>query len=130
MMASAGRRPGSNPRIPTRKEDDAMVEAGKPAPAFTLFDQQGKPVILSKLKGSPVILYFYPKDDTPGCTKEACGFRDSNEQFRAAGAHVIGISPDDVQKHQKFIEKYSLSFPLLSDTDHKVCEMFDVWKEK
>jgi peroxiredoxin Q/BCP len=107
-----------------------MVEAGKPAPDFTLLDQQGKKVTLSELKGSPVILYFYPKDDTPGCTKEACGFRDEFAYYEKAGAKVIGVSPDDVASHAKFTKKYELPFTLLADSDNKVCEAFGVWKEK
>jgi thioredoxin-dependent peroxiredoxin len=107
-----------------------MVEAGKPAPDFSLLDQQGKKVTLSKLKGSPVILYFYPKDDTPGCTKEACGFRDAFADYEKAGAKVIGVSPDNVASHAKFAKKYELPFTLLADSENKVCEAFGVWKEK
>ncbi len=107
-----------------------MAEAGKPAPDFTLLDQQGKQVTLSKLKGSPVVLYFYPKDDTPGCTKEACAFRDAFAEYEKAGAKVIGVSPDDVSSHQKFIKKYELPFTLLADTEKQVCQAFGVWKEK
>jgi peroxiredoxin Q/BCP len=107
-----------------------MVEAGKPAPDFTLLDQQGKKVTLSKLKGSPVILYFYSKDDTPGCTKQACGFRDAFADYEKAGAKVIGVSPDDVASHAKFTKKYDLPFTLLADSGNKVCEAFGVWKEK
>ena len=107
-----------------------MVEAGKPAPDFTLLDQQGKKVTLSKLKGSPVILYFYPKDDTPGCTKQACAFRDAFADYEKAGARLIGVSPDDVASHGKFIKKHELPFTLLADTEKKVCAAFGVWKEK
>ena len=107
-----------------------MVEAGKPAPDFTLLDHQGKKVTLSKLKGSPVILYFYPRDDTPGCTKEACGFRDAFADYEKAGAKVIGVSPDNVASHAKFTKKYELPFTLLADSENKVCEAFGVWKEK
>ena len=107
-----------------------MVEAGKPAPDFTLLDQQGKKVTLSKLKGSPLILYFYPKDDTPGCTKQACAFRDAFADYEKAGARLIGVSPDDVASHGKFIKKHGLPFTLLADTEKKVCEAFGVWKEK
>ncbi len=107
-----------------------MVENGKPAPDFTLVDQQGNSVTLSKLKGSPIVLYFYPKDDTPGCTKEACAFRDAISDYQAAGAKILGVSPDAVASHARFVKKYELPFPLLADTDHSVCELFGVWKEK
>jgi thioredoxin-dependent peroxiredoxin len=107
-----------------------MVEQGKPAPDFTLADQQGKKVTLSKLKGSPVVLYFYPKDDTPGCTKEACDFRDSFADYKKAGAVILGVSPDDSDSHAKFTKKFDLPFPLLADDEKKVCEAYGVWKEK
>jgi thioredoxin-dependent peroxiredoxin len=107
-----------------------MVETGKPAPDFTLVDQLGNKVILSKLKGSPVVLYFYPKDDTSGCTKEACAFRDAIADYQVAGAKILGVSPDAVASHARFVKKYELPFPLLADTDHAVCELFGVWKEK
>jgi thioredoxin-dependent peroxiredoxin len=107
-----------------------MVETGKHAPDFTLVDQHGNKVTLSNLKGSPVVLYFYPKDDTPGCTKEACAFRDEFADYKAAGAKILGVSPDPVGSHAKFVKKYELPFPLLADTDHSVCELFGVWKEK
>jgi peroxiredoxin Q/BCP len=107
-----------------------MVETGKPAPDFTLPDQQGKKVTLSKLKGSPVVLYFYPKDDTSGCTKEACGFRDSFGEYEKAGAKILGVSPDGVETHGKFIKKHGLPFTLLADTETKVSQAYGVWKEK
>jgi thioredoxin-dependent peroxiredoxin len=107
-----------------------MVETGKHAPDFTLVDQHGNKVTLSNLKGSPVVLYFYPKDDTPGCTKEACAFRDEFADYKAAGAKILGVSPDPVGSHSKFVKKYELPFLLLADTDHSVCELFGVWKEK
>jgi peroxiredoxin Q/BCP len=107
-----------------------MIEAGQPAPDFTLADQDGKKVTLSKLKGSPVVLYFYPKDDTPGCTKEACGFRDSFADYNRAGAKIIGVSPDSSDSHGKFARKFELPFTLLADPDHKVCEAYRVWKER
>ena len=107
-----------------------MVKTGKPAPDFTLVDQQGNKVSLSMFKGSPIVLYFYPKDDTPGCTKEACAFRDAIADYQAAGAKVLGVSPDAVDSHAQFVKKYELPFPLLADTDHSVCELFGVWKEK
>jgi peroxiredoxin Q/BCP len=107
-----------------------MIEEGKPAPDFTLSDQDGQSITLSALKGSPIVLYFYPKDDTPGCTTEACAFRDAEADYQAAGAKVLGVSPDDVKSHAKFAKKHSLMFPLLADTETKVCELYDVWKEK
>ena len=116
--------------LPTRKENDTMVEAGKPAPDFTLSDQHGKKVTLSKLKGSPVVLYFYPKDDTPGCTKEACGFRDDYTGYEKAGAIILGVSPDGTESHAKFAKKFKLPFRLLADPGNKTCEAYGVWKEK
>jgi peroxiredoxin Q/BCP len=107
-----------------------MIEAGKRAPDFILMDQNGKSVKLSKLKGSPVVLYFYPRDDTPGCTKEACGFRDAISAQKSGGAVVLGVSPDTVVAHARFAKKFELPFTLLADPDHKVCESYGVWKEK
>jgi peroxiredoxin Q/BCP len=107
-----------------------MIEAGTPAPDFTLTDQNGNKVTLSNLKGSPVVLYFYPKDDTPGCTKEACGFRDAIADYKRAGAVILGVSPDSTDSHAKFAKKFDLPFPLLADVDHKICEVYGVWKEK
>jgi peroxiredoxin Q/BCP len=107
-----------------------MVVEGQIAPDFTLADQHGKKVTLSKLKGSPVVIYFYPKDDTPGCTKEACDFRDSFASYKQAGATILGISPDSAESHAKFSKKFDLPFTLLADDDKKVCEAYGVWKEK
>lgn len=107
-----------------------MIEVGKPAPAFSLLDQAGKTVTLAGCKGSPVVLYFYPKDDTPGCTKEACAFRDAFAEYTQRGARILGVSPDDPASHAKFARKYELPFTLLADPDHKVCEAYGVWKEK
>jgi thioredoxin-dependent peroxiredoxin len=107
-----------------------MVEVGKPAPTFSALDQQGKKVTLASLKGSPVVLYFYPKDDTSGCTKEACAFRDAFAEYEQAGARIIGVSPDSVESHVKFIGKHSLPFTLLADTEKKLAEAYGVWKEK
>jgi peroxiredoxin Q/BCP len=107
-----------------------MTEVGKKAPDFTLNDQDGNPVSLKKLKGKKVILYFYPKDDTPGCTKEACGFRDQKADFDKANTVILGVSPDDEKSHQKFIGKYELPFQLLADPEHEACEAYGVWKEK
>jgi peroxiredoxin Q/BCP len=107
-----------------------MIEAGQPAPDFTLSDQHGETVTLSRFKGEPVVLYFYPKDDTPGCTTEACAFRDARAAYEEAGARVLGVSPDDVASHRKFAEKYELPFTLLADPDRAVCEAYGVWQEK
>ena len=107
-----------------------MVEEGKSAPDFELKSDAGETVRLSDLRGKPVVLYFYPKDDTPGCTTQACGIRDAWGEFERAGAVVVGVSPDDEQSHSKFKEKYGLQFPLLADTDHSVSEEYGVWQEK
>ena len=106
------------------------IEEGKAAPAFTLADDKGKKVSLKDFKGKDVIVYFYPKDDTPGCTKEACGFRDSWQKLKKQGVVVVGISADGAESHQKFIKKYKLPFPLLSDQDHKVMEKYGAFGEK
>ena len=98
-----------------------------PAPEFELSDATGKMHKLSDYRGKPVVLYFYPKDDTPGCTTEACGFRDDYGLFQAAGVVVLGVSPDAPKSHAKFAEKYQLPFTLLSDPDHAVCEKYEVW---
>lgn len=102
----------------------------KRAPDFSLPNQNGDMVRLSDFKGKHVVLYFYPKDMTPGCTTQACDFRDSHEQFADLDAVIIGISPDPVERHQKFIEKYDLPFILLADVDHQVAEAYGVWKLK
>ena len=107
-----------------------MLETSQPAPDFTLPDQDGNPVRLADLKGQPVVLYFYPKADTPGCTTQACGVRDHLPDYEAAGATVLGISPDPVKKVKKFHDKQGLNFTLLGDEDHAVCEQYGVWVEK
>lgn len=107
-----------------------MLKEGMVAPDFTLQDDQGEQVTLSQFRGKKVVLYFYPKDDTPGCTTEACSFRDGHSRILAKGAVVLGISPDSVQSHQGFKLKYALPFHLLSDPEHKVAEMYGVWGEK
>jgi thioredoxin-dependent peroxiredoxin len=107
-----------------------MIEVGQAAPGFSLTDQAGNTVTLEGCKGIPFILYFYPKDDTPGCTKEACAFRDAFAEYRKRKARILGVSPDDGGSHARFAQKFELPFPLLSDPDHKVCEVFGVWKEK
>jgi peroxiredoxin Q/BCP len=107
-----------------------MVREGEAAPDFTLESDAGEQVTLSDLRGRPVVLYFYPKDDTPGCTTQACGIRDSYADFEHADAVVLGISPDKAAKHVKFKEKYGLPFTLLADPDHEVAERYGVWGEK
>ena len=107
-----------------------MVQEGKPAPEFELTSDSGESVKLSDLRGKPVVLYFYPKDDTPGCTAQACGIRDAWGEFERAGAVVLGVSPDDEQSHVKFKAKYDLPFTLLADTDHKTADEYGVWGEK
>jgi peroxiredoxin Q/BCP len=106
------------------------VEEGETAPDFTLPADDGRQVKLSDLRAKPVVLYFYPKDDTPGCTKEACAFRDRTQDLKAQGAVVLGVSPDDVESHGQFRDKYSLNFPLLADADHQVAERYGAWREK
>jgi len=107
-----------------------VIEEGKPAPDFELQSDTGEIVKLSDLKGRPVVLYFYPKDDTPGCTVEACEFRDSYDVFREHGAEIIKVSPDDVASHGKFKSKYELPFTLLADPEHEVAEKYGVWAER
>lgn len=106
------------------------IEPGSKAPAFTLPADDGAKVRLADQVGSAVVLYFYPKDDTPGCTKEACAFRDQQAPLKKLGAKVFGVSPDDVASHVKFRDKYKLNFPLLADVDHKVAEKYGAWREK
>ena len=107
-----------------------MIEIGQQAPDFTLPDQDGNPVALSEFRGSPVVLYFYPKADTPGCTTQARGVRDRRADYEAAGAIVLGVSPDPVKAVKRFADKQSLDFRLLADEDHAVCELYGVWAEK
>ena len=107
-----------------------MIEEGKAAPDFELQTDAGETVKLSDFHGRPVVLYFYPKDDTPGCTTEACEFRDAYDVFRDRGAEVLGVSPDDVTSHVKFKTKYELPFTLLADPDHEVAEKYGVWGER
>ena len=104
-----------------------MVEEGKPAPDFELTSDGGERIRLSALRGKPVVLYFYPKDDTPGCTKQACGIRDAWGDFEATGAVVLGVSPDDEDSHVEFKSKFSLPFTLLADPGHKVADEYGVW---
>jgi peroxiredoxin Q/BCP len=107
-----------------------VIEEGKPAPDFELPTDGGETIKLSELRGKPVVLYFYPKDDTPGCTTQACGIRDAYGEFEKAGAVVLGVSPDSEKSHGKFKDKYELPFTLLADTDHSVAEQYGVWGEK
>ena len=107
-----------------------MIAQGEVAPDFTLPDQDGNPVTLSELRGRPVVLYFYPKADTPGCTTQACGVRDHLPDYESAGAAVLGVSPDPVKRVKKFHEGQGLNFTLLADEDHAVCEAYGVWAQK
>jgi thioredoxin-dependent peroxiredoxin len=107
-----------------------VIEEGKPAPDFELSSDSGDTVKLSDFRGRPVVLYFYPKDDTPGCTTEACEFRDAYDVYRERGAEVIGVSPDSVASHEKFKSKHQLPFTLLADPDHEVAEKYGVWGER
>ncbi|HEY1318016.1 MAG TPA: thioredoxin-dependent thiol peroxidase [Gaiella sp.] len=106
------------------------IEEGTPAPDFALTSDTGDAIALSSLRGKPVVLYFYPKDDTPGCTTQACGIRDAWGAFEDAGAVVLGVSPDDKASHARFRQKYDLPFTLLADTDHEVADAYGVWGEK
>jgi thioredoxin-dependent peroxiredoxin len=106
------------------------IEAGQTAPDFTLAADDGGKIKLSKLKGKPVVLYFYPKDDTPGCTKEACAFRDRKPELKKLGATVLGVSADTVDSHGEFRDKFKLNFPLLADVGHEVAEKYGAWREK
>lgn len=108
----------------------ATLTEGAKAPAFSLPDQDGKKVSLSSFRGKPVVLYFYPKDDTPGCTTEACAFRDAKQALAREGAVVLGVSKDDRKSHRKFTDKFELNFPLLSDEDHHVAEAYGAWGER
>ncbi len=106
------------------------INAGISAPDFTLPDEAANTRKLSDYRGQPVVLYFYPKDDTPGCTTEACNFRDDYSQYQQAGVVILGVSPDSPKKHLKFKEKFALPFTLLADEDHQVCELYGVWGPK
>jgi peroxiredoxin Q/BCP len=107
-----------------------VIEEGKPAPDFELQSESGESVTLSSLRGKPVVLYFYPKDNTSGCTTQACGIRDAWSEFEKAGAVVLGVSPDSVASHQKFKGAFELPFTLLADPEHTVSELYGVWQEK
>jgi peroxiredoxin Q/BCP len=107
-----------------------VLNEGEIAPDFELEDQDGEPVRLSSLRGAPVVLYFYPKADTPGCTTQACGIRDRSGEYEASGARVLGVSPDAPPKLRRFADKYDLPFTLLADTEHEVADSYGVWVEK
>ena len=113
-----------------KKPLELKLKEGDKAPEFSAPSNRGETVSLQDLHGKPVVLYFYPKDDTPGCTKEACGFRDAYDNFEKAGAVVLGVSPDSVKSHQKFIDKFRLPFTLLSDVEKKIVNNYGVWGEK
>jgi len=106
------------------------ISVGIPAPDFNLLDDTNTPRQLSDFRGQPVILYFYPADDTPGCTKEACNFRDDYSAYQNTGVTILGVSPDSVKSHVKFKNKFQLPFPLLADEDHKICNLYEVWGPK
>lgn len=106
------------------------ISAGIPAPEFEMLDDTGASRKLSDFRGKNVVLYFYPKDDTPGCTKEACNFRDDYSAYEKAGVVILGVSPDSVESHVKFKKKFQLQFPLLADDEHKVCDAYGVWGPK
>ncbi len=106
------------------------IKKGLPAPDFSLKDDEGRTRVLSEFKGTQVVLYFYPKDDTPGCTTEACNFRDDYSAYVDAGITILGVSPDSLKSHKEFREKFNLPFSLLADEDHKVAEAFGVWGKK
>jgi thioredoxin-dependent peroxiredoxin len=117
--------------MPTHPIQEApVVEEGAPAPDFELKSDAGETVTLSALRGKPVVLYFYPRDDTPGCTTEACEFRDAYDRFRDQGVEILGVSPDTEASHRKFKTKYELPFTLLADPSHEAAEAYGVWKEK
>jgi peroxiredoxin Q/BCP len=117
------------PGTPKKTESEALV-AGDKAPAFSLNDDAGNKVSLKDFSGKFLVVYFYPKDSTPGCTQESCDFRDNLNRLKAAGAAVVGVSADSVDSHRRFKEKQGLNFPLLSDPDHKALEAYGVWQEK
>ena len=106
------------------------IKAGKKVPNFKIPIEDGRNISLKDFAGKNLVIFFYPKDDTPGCTKEACGFRDENKKFNKKNTFIIGISKDSLKGHQKFIDKYDLNFTLASDEESNICEKFDVWKEK
>lgn len=106
------------------------IHAGQPAPDFTLPDETGRSHTLSEYRGKPVVLFFYPEDDTPGCTTEVCNFRDDYSAYEQYDVQLLGVSPDDEESHEAFKSKFNLPFPLLADVGHKVCDLYEVWGEK
>jgi thioredoxin-dependent peroxiredoxin len=118
------------PGKPVPPASTVQLKVGQKAPAFSLPNQDGNIVSLSDFKGKKVVLYFYPKDDTPGCTKESCAFRDGIDEIRGSGAEVLGVSGDSVESHKKFVKKFNLNFPLISDENKKMLHAYGVWKEK
>jgi len=112
------------------KEDPMPIKSGIPAPEFSLPDENGTVRKLADFRGQPVVLYFYPRDNTPGCTTEACNFRDDYSAYTQAGVVILGVSPDDPKSHTRFKDKYSLPFPLLADLGHRVCDQYGVWGPK
>jgi peroxiredoxin Q/BCP len=114
-------------RLEKAMEEIMQLSTGVEAPDFTLVDENGVPHKLSDYRGKPVVLYFYPKDDTPGCTKEACSFRDDYDVYEKSGVVILGVSPDSPKMHTKFKEKYNLPFTLLSDEGHQVCDLYGAW---
>lgn len=120
--------PGVTPALQTSEVN--MLKIGDKAPDFSLDSDEGRKISLKDLQGKKVVLYFYPKDDTPGCTKEACSFTENFDRIKKSGAVVLGVSADSVESHKKFKTKYGLNFPLLSDPEREVIKKYDVWKEK
>lgn len=117
-------------KVVRKKNTNMELQAGDKAPAFSAKDENGNAISLANYAGKKLVLYFYPKDDTPGCTAQACNLRDNMSELQAKGYQLLGVSVDDEKSHQKFIKKFSLNFPLLADTDHSVVEAYGVWKEK
>lgn len=128
--ATPGTSKSKKTKVAAAAEPTAQLKAGQKAPAFSLPNQDGNVVSLSQFKGKKVVLYFYPKDDTPGCTKESCAFRDGMDEIRESGAVVLGVSGDSVDSHKKFAKKFNLNFPLLSDERKTVLQAYGAWKEK
>ncbi len=127
---AAAMKPPPAKAAPAKATPSTSLAEGSKAPAFSLPDETGKAVTSASLAGKPYVVYFYPKDDTPGCTKEACDFRDNLKAFNSAKVRVLGVSPDDVKRHAKFKEKYQLNFSLLADTEKSLIEAYGVWVKK
>lgn len=130
MAKSKNSPKSSKPKVPSPPASTAFIDVGAAAPDFSQPDQSGKTHSLKDYRGKWVVLYFYPKDDTPGCTTEACQFRDGQARFNQAGAAVLGVSPDDEKSHRKFADKFKLDFPLLADPDKTMICAFGAWREK